>query len=99
MTYSDDGFESALAVRLVTDVVVGSDESHARVLHPVDVVFVRHHEHQADPEPSERRPPETRVSRLKCGACAAAQSGRPSQSAAFREAADVSQSCLTKLLN
>lgn len=49
-TYRDDGFKRALAVRLVADVVVCSDESHARVLHPVDVVFVRHHEHQADPE-------------------------------------------------
>lgn len=50
LTYRDDSFERALTVRLVTDVVVGSDESHTCVLHPVDIVVVRHHKHQADPE-------------------------------------------------
>lgn len=49
-THRDDGVEGALAVHLVLDVVVGADQRHAGVLHAVHVVFIGHHEHQADPE-------------------------------------------------
>lgn len=46
-TYGDDGIERALTVHLIADVVVGSHERHARVLHAVNVIFIRHHKHQA----------------------------------------------------
>lgn len=49
-THRDDGFKGALAVHLVTDVVVCSDKSYACILHTVDVLLIGHHEHQADPE-------------------------------------------------
>lgn len=91
-TYLDDGFERALAVRLIADVVVGSDQSHACVLHPVDVVFVRHHKHQADPE--RERDKSEALEMQRASGSVSVQSDRPSRGDASREAPDASQSCL-----
>lgn len=39
-THRDDSFECTLTVHLVTDVVVGADQSHTCILHTVYVIFI-----------------------------------------------------------
>lgn len=49
-THRNNSFKGALTVHFITDVVVGPHQCHTWVLHPVYVIFIRHHKHQTNPE-------------------------------------------------
>lgn len=54
-THRDDSVKRALTVHLIADVVVGSNQRHARILHAIDFIFIRHHKHQANPKTHKAR--------------------------------------------
>lgn len=93
-THGDDSIKGALTVHLIADVVVGSHQRHACILHAVNVIFIRHHKYQANPKTHKARR-KTLAVRMQTACCVLHQYSdqMTGSSCSLQEVSKISRGC------